>query len=75
MEVVQIVRPTRPETNTVKLLLVAAACADWRQELNDVRTKFPMQYPNRDDVIAPQHAVEVRVMESVIDVQGRKVTE
>jgi hypothetical protein len=33
--------------------------ADWRKELDDVRAKFPMQYPDRDDVIAPQHAVEV----------------
>lgn len=39
---------------------VAAAAADWRKELDDVRSKFPMRYPDRDDVIAPQHAVEVR---------------
>lgn len=24
-----------------------------------MRSKFPMRYPDRDDVIAPQHAVEV----------------
>lgn len=35
--------------------------AEWRKELDDVRAKFPMQYPDRDDVIAPQHAVEVRL--------------
>lgn len=39
---------------------VAAAAADWRKELDDVRSKFPMRYPDRNDVIAPQHAVEVR---------------
>lgn len=38
--------------------------ADWRKELDDVRAKFPMQYPDRDDVIAPQHAVEVLYEES-----------
>jgi hypothetical protein len=32
----------------------------WREELDAQRTKFPMQYPDREDVIAPQHAVEVR---------------
>jgi hypothetical protein len=31
----------------------------WRDELEAQRTKFPMQYPDREDVIAPQHAVEV----------------
>jgi hypothetical protein len=31
----------------------------WRDELDAQRTKFPMQYPDREDVIAPQHAVEV----------------
>jgi acetolactate synthase-1/2/3 large subunit len=38
--------------------------ADWRKELDDVRSKFPMRYPDRDDVIAPQHAVEVLYEES-----------
>ena len=40
--------------------LVPFPPADWRKELDDVRAKFPMQYPDREDVIAPQHAVEVR---------------
>lgn len=38
----------------------AAQYADWRSELEAQRKKFPMSYPNREDVIAPQHAVEVR---------------
>lgn len=40
--------------------------ADWRKELDDVRSKFPMRYPDRDDVIAPQHAVEVRHCQGVL---------
>jgi hypothetical protein len=36
------------------------AYQSWRDELEAQRTKFPMQYPDRSDVIAPQHAVEVR---------------
>lgn len=39
-----------------------ALYADWRKELEDVRTKFPMRYPDREDVIAPQHAIEVWVV-------------
>lgn len=32
----------------------------WRDELNGVRTKFPMQYPPHvGEVIQPQHAIEV----------------
>lgn len=34
--------------------------APWREELEGQRKKFPMSYPDRDDVIAPQHAVQVR---------------
>lgn len=33
--------------------------ADWRAEIEAQRQKFPMRYPDREDVIAPQHAVEV----------------
>lgn len=33
--------------------------AQWRADLDEQRTKFPMRYPDRQDVIAPQHAVQV----------------
>ncbi len=33
--------------------------AEWIGELDAQRATFPMRYPDRDDVIAPQHAVEV----------------
>jgi acetolactate synthase-1/2/3 large subunit len=32
----------------------------WRQDLDTKKVEFPMRYPERDDVIIPQHAVEVR---------------
>lgn len=32
----------------------------WRQDLDNKKVEFPMRYPERDDVIIPQHAVEVR---------------
>jgi acetolactate synthase-1/2/3 large subunit len=31
----------------------------WRQELAAKKAEFPMRYPHREDVIIPQHAVEV----------------
>jgi len=31
----------------------------WREELDGKKEQFPMRYPDRDDVIAPQHAVQV----------------
>jgi hypothetical protein len=31
----------------------------WRQELDSKKQEFPMRYPERDDVIIPQHAVKV----------------
>jgi hypothetical protein len=36
-----------------------AQFAAWRAELDGKKEQFPMSYPNRDDVIAPQHAIEV----------------
>eukprot|EP00879_Flechtneria_rotunda_P010504 GHRR01010981.1.p1 GENE.GHRR01010981.1~~GHRR01010981.1.p1 ORF type:complete len:614 (+),score=177.29 GHRR01010981.1:610-2451(+) len=36
-----------------------ALYADWRADIDGQRQKFPMSYPDRDDVIAPQHAVQV----------------
>jgi acetolactate synthase-1/2/3 large subunit len=33
--------------------------ADWRSDIDAQKKKFPMRYPDREDVIAPQHAVEV----------------
>ncbi|KAI8475274.1 MAG: acetolactate synthase [Monoraphidium minutum] len=35
-----------------------AQYAPWVEELNAQRKQFPMGYPDRDDVIAPQHAVQ-----------------
>jgi acetolactate synthase I/II/III large subunit len=37
----------------------AAQYAPWVEELNAKRTQFPMRYPDREDAIAPQHAVDV----------------
>lgn len=34
--------------------------AEWRADIEAQKKKFPMRYPDREDVIAPQHAVEVR---------------
>jgi acetolactate synthase-1/2/3 large subunit len=31
----------------------------WREELEGKQQQFPMRYPDRYDVIAPQHAIEV----------------
>jgi len=36
-----------------------AQWAAWVKELQAKREAFPMRYPDRDDVIVPQHAVEV----------------
>ena len=33
--------------------------AEWRANLEDRRSGFPMRYPKRDDVIIPQWAIEV----------------
>ena len=33
---------------------------EWRAELEGVNAEFPLSYPHRDDVIMPQHAIEVR---------------
>lgn len=33
--------------------------AAWRAELDAKRAEFPMRYPQRDDVIVPQHAIQV----------------
>jgi acetolactate synthase-1/2/3 large subunit len=33
--------------------------AEWRADIEAQKKKFPMSYPDREDVIAPQHAVEV----------------
>ncbi|KAG2422753.1 hypothetical protein HXX76_015773 [Chlamydomonas incerta] len=33
--------------------------AAWRAELAAKRAEFPMRYPQRDDAIVPQHAIEV----------------
>ena len=33
--------------------------AEWRAELEGVNAEFPLSYPHRDDVIMPQHAIEV----------------
>lgn len=45
--------------------LDAAQYADWRSEVEAQRTKFPMRYPDREDVIAPQHAVEVGTVDCI----------
>ena len=32
----------------------------WVDSVNEVREKFPMWYPEKDDVIIPQWAIQVR---------------
>jgi hypothetical protein len=32
---------------------------DWRREVNQTRAKYPMEFPQRDDVIMPQWAIQV----------------
>eukprot|EP00775_Hariotina_reticulata_P003113 gene3113-3390_t len=39
-------------------ICAAVSSASWA-ELDEQKAKFPMGYPDRDDVIAPQHAVQV----------------
>jgi hypothetical protein len=33
--------------------------APWRAELDAQKAKYPMAFPQRDDVIVPQHAIQV----------------
>eukprot|EP00877_Chromochloris_zofingiensis_P001540 jgi/Chrzof1/11387/Cz05g34270.t1 len=54
----------RPALRILNRLLEAdpvdkAQYGPWRDELDEKKQQFPMQYPDRDDVIAPQHAVQV----------------
>lgn len=35
--------------------------ADWRAELKEQEAKFPLAFPQRDDVIVPQWAIKVRL--------------
>jgi acetolactate synthase-1/2/3 large subunit len=54
----------KPALRTLNRLLEAdpipeALYAPWRAELAEKRAQFPMAYPDRDDLIAPQHAVQV----------------
>eukprot|EP00884_Botryococcus_braunii_P022632 jgi/Botrbrau1/9052/Bobra.0376s0026.3 len=53
----------RPTLQLLNQLLEEAPLGDqyaeWRAEVNDVRAKFPMSYPQRDDVIMPQWAIQV----------------
>ena len=39
--------------------LPADKWAGWRAELAAKRAEFPMRYPQRDDAIVPQHAIQV----------------
>jgi acetolactate synthase-1/2/3 large subunit len=45
--------------------LPADKFAAWRAEVSAKRTEFPMRYPQRDDVIVPQHAIEVQMRPGV----------
>lgn len=38
---------------------ISSQYAEWRQEIEDKKKEFPMRYPVREDVIVPQHAIEV----------------
>lgn len=39
--------------------VVESRFEEWRNEIEGQRVKFPMSYPQRDDVIVPQWAIQV----------------
>lgn len=38
---------------------------DWQETLNRVRQEHPMVFPDRDDLIIPQRAIQVRATSSI----------
>ena len=46
--------------------------AAWRTEVLDKDTEFPMSFPRRDDVIVPQHAIQVRIFSRLLLMRDRR---